>query len=304
MTYLSKTDVSSLHRQQKAVIERQLHITLDACHVKYPQHGKTWRNIAARWDGRVIPSTVAHVDYVPELGKLYVSESPEHKSYFAKCLCTLISRNTPGFCRDEILIAIEEARKRQFPIDIDCDDVLHFGLIATPFYDALYCSGSVNKGRMHEFPELTGMHVNQTMRILRESFPEATIKPQRWDLIGQGSTLADPNAILVTYDPVSRKTVYPNTRIQGAERPYSFTNKCFITAENGTCIPTPVSSQDLRDRFVGQPFATVFNSIRYLYPHSVVEMVYYKARISKDARNDRILLMVDDDMMIMDILIH
>ena len=297
--YTEKTDPSQSHERLARDIERSLHVVIKSLEIAFPQYNETWRNIDDLWTGRVLSGSNSGVVY--ENNIIYISDDVSSPYAFTKSLCLLISKNTPGFCQNELISALEHCRTNRIEIDMSCDDILAFGLASTPFFDAFYCDSTRNRGRIHEYDELMGHGVNETMKILHKNYPKRKIVPEKWDIIeGDRSTGDHFN---VTYDPISGKTVYPQPRLNSMEIPYDFRNRCFITADNGQCIQTPIDTTELRQKFIGRPYASVFNTLRFQFPHTAIEIVYDKARIDRDKRTDRILILVGDDMTVKNIIV-
>lgn len=301
--YTGRSDPTEAHKRLVHDVEKTLHVVIRSLETTFPQYFETWRNIDDLWTGKVLPGSNSGVVY--ENNTVYVSSEVPARYAFTKSLCLIISKNTPGFCQNELITALEHCRKNRIDIDLTCDDILEFGLASTPFFDAFYCDSSRNRGRVHEYDELMGRPVNETMKILHENYPGHTIVPNRWDII-DGATVGGSGGvgrIDVTYDPSSGKTVYPQPRLNSMEIPYDFRNRCFITAENGQCVQTPIDVTPLRRKYVGKAYTDVYNTIRFEYPHTAVELVYNGARIDRDRRGDRLILVVDDDMKISNIIL-
>jgi len=302
--YLGKNEASASHIQMCTDVESTLHRVIHSLETAYPQFQETWRNVNDLWTGRVVPGAGRGVVY--EDGTVYIAENTKPEYAFSKSLCLLIAKNTPGYCQNELLAALDYCRTLRIRVDLTCDDIMKFGLSSTPFFDSFYCDSTLNRGRVHEYDNLIGHDVNTTMKILHENFPEKQIHPVRWDIIESGPNHGEngrDGVLDVTYDSIqSHKTVWPPPRARSMEKPYDFQNRCFMRAENGQCVQTPRTTSDLRRRYVGKPYTTVYNSLRYEFPHTAFELVYFKARIERDERADRILLLVDDDMNVANII--
>lgn len=289
--------VKSTPQQEESIrsIEALITKALAILGAQFP-HEPVWRYATREWTGRVYLGSSLHVaEYDRESGCLRIgldaNGSKEKLALlFTRTLLRLIKTTTgEKRCTSLMLTALETCRENGIAIDLSCDDIKSNSLINTPLYDQKACGETGQDGRQWTFPELIGRPVDEAVEMLRSGYPDMTIKPMAWDTIHTSGSHGLPNStVIVVYDPHSKKVVYPEPHVQSMHPQESLTPHCFMLAEDGGCIGAPRRIPDSWTTLIGKSLGDVTNSLRWEYPHAVVETQPDTAAIDPIRRRDRI----------------
>jgi hypothetical protein len=169
-------------------------------------------------------------------------------------------------------------------------------LINTPYYDYKKCGDTGQDGRRWTFPELIGRDVDDAVRMLRKGYPDLMIRTMAWDMIHtQGSHAYPNNTVIIVFDADSRKVVYPEPHIQSMAPQESLTDQCFRLADNGTCLGAPRRIPQAWNTLIGKSLGDATNSLRWEYPHAVVETIPDTASLDPIRRRDRIRVLFNPE---------
>lgn len=296
-------DTTPQQQQTAARITDQVRRALDLLRSTYPNE-PTWRFAAREWNGRVYVGSRLHIaEYDRETGCLRIGLDTNGSQgslplLFTRCFLRLIKATTgQKRCTDVMLLALETCRDNGIAIDLQCDDIKEHNLTNTPFYDDLRCGTNGQDGRRWTFPELIGRNVDEAVAMLRAGYPRLTIKTMGWDTVHTSGSHADPNnTVIIVYDPWSRKVVYPEPHVQSMGPQESLTDHCFMLSDEGTCLGAPRRVPDAwRTNLIGASLGDATNSLRWEYPHAVVETQPDTAAIEPVRRRDRIRVLFDPE---------
>lgn len=266
-------------------------------------HEPVWKYATREWTGRVYVGSRLHVaEYDRETGCLRIgvdrAGSNEIRDLlFTRTFLEMIKVTTGNKrCTDTMLLALETCRKHGINIDLQCDDIKDNGLINTPYYTEKGCGTDGQDGRQWTFPELIGRQVDDAVTMLRAGYPHLDIRTATWDMMHTTSSYPDPNrAVTIVYDPWSKKVVYPEPHIGSMAAQDSLTGNCFMLAEDGTCIGAPRRVPEAWNTLIGKSLGDATNSLRWEYPHAIVETQPNTASIDPIRRRDRIRVLFDPE---------
>jgi hypothetical protein len=289
--------------QQRATlqyIEQTITTALTILRQEYP-HDPVWKYCQREWRGRVYLGSRLHVaEYQRATGCLTIgldtNGSQDAKALlFTRCFLHMIKATTGDRrCTDTMLTALDTCRDHGIDIDLRCDDIKAMSLIHTPYYDEHGCGDTHQDGRQWTFPELIGRDIDDAIRMLRGGYPDLTIKTMAWDTMHTQGSHANPNqTVILVYDPWSRKVVYPEPHIQSTGPQESLTENCFMLADDGTCQGAPRRIPETWRTLIGKSLGDTTNSLRWEYPHAVVETQPETAAIDPIRRRDRIRVLFD-----------
>lgn len=283
-------------------IERTITKALSIMRRTFPNE-PVWRYCEKEWRGRVFLGTALHVaEYDRASGCLRIgldtNGSRDRRALvFTRCFLILIKSTTGDKrCTDTMLLALDTVRDHGIEIDLECDDIKANSLINTAYYDQKQCGTDGQDGRRWTFPELIGRDVDDAVRMLRQGYPHLMIRTMAWDMIHtQGSHAYPNNTVIIVYDADSRKVVYPEPHIQSMAPQESLTDQCFMLADDGTCKGAPRRVPDQWTVLIGKSLGDATNSLRWEYPHAVVETIPHTAAIDPIRRRDRIRVLFDPE---------
>lgn len=297
------TDTTPQQRRTVQTVTAQIHRALDILRREYP-HEPTWRFAAREWSGRVDVGTRLHVpEYARETGCLRIGLDTNGSHdlvplVFTRCFLALVKATTgQKRCTDTMLVALDTCRKHGIEIDLQCDDIKMYSLTDTPWYDQKGCGTNGQDGRRWTFPELIGRRVDDAVAMLRAGYPHLQIRTMSWDTIHTSGSHGDPNnTVIIVVDPWSKKVVYPEPHVQSMGPQESLTDHCFMLSDEGTCLGAPRRVPDLwRTNLIGASLGDATNSLRWEYPHAVVETQPETAAIDPIRRRDRIRVLFDPE---------
>jgi len=181
--------------------------------------------------------------------------------------------------------------------DLSCADIRDYGLMATPYYDAKGCGSDGQDGRHWTFPELIGRDIDDAITMLRSGYPDLHIRTMTWDTVHtQGSWSSPESTVVIVYDPWSRKVVFPEPHVQSLAPQDGLTQNCFFVSDEGICIGAPRRIPAEWTTLIGKSLGDVTNSLRWTYPHAVVETQPITAPIPRGTRRrDRIRVLFDPE---------
>jgi len=295
-------DSTPQQRQTLLTIEANITKALGVLRAQFP-HEPVWKYASREWTGRVYLGSRLHIaEYDRETGCLRVgldANGSEDKVplLFTRSFLRLVKATTgEKRCTDTMLTALEVCRENGIEIDLQCDDIKEHSLINTPFYDQKACGETGQDGRQWTFPELIGRPVDDAVQMLRRGYPDMTIKPMAWDTIHTSGSHGTPNStVIVVYDPWSKKVVYPEPHVQSMHPQESLTPHCFMTSDDGACIGAPRRIPDSWSVLIGKSLGDATNSLRWEYPHAVVETQPDTAAIDPIRRRDRIRVLFNPE---------
>jgi len=201
-------------------------------------------------------------------------------------------------CLHELRTTLDRAHQLEIPVELSCDDIRENGLHDSTWADDRTCSGSAESGRRMTFPEVLGRTVDEAISMLRRGYPTHHIVARRWDMM---STEPIPDSyrpnetIILHYDPVSRKIVLPEPRLGSMAVMHGIDQHCFMLPEEGRCIGAPARRPESWDRLIGGLLIDANDTLRFHYPHAVVETVPKTARLDPTHRRDRIRVLFDPE---------
>lgn len=291
--------------QQRATIHRlsaKLTRALRLLRDTYP-HDPIWRHAAREWRGHAYVGSQLHVaDYNRYTGCLRVGvdtngSRDKQALLFTRAFLHLV-KGTSGAtrCTDTMLTALETLQQHGFEIDMSCDDIKAMGLTGSRYYDDAKCGADGQDGRRWTFPELIGRDIDDAVSMLRRGYPDLHIRAVEWGMISDSGSYASPNTtVVIIYDPVSRKVVYPEPHLASMPPQESLTPNCFMLSDQGTCLGAPRRIPASWSVLVGKSLGDATNSLRWEYPHAVVETQPENAPIPEIRRRDRIRVLFDPE---------
>ena len=266
-------------------------------------HEPVWKHVTREWRGHVYVGSSLHLaEYSPQTGCLRVGVDTNGSNdmralLFTRCFLRLI-KETSGYktCTDTMLTALDTIQQHGIEIDLRCDDIKDNSLINTPYYDATRCGTDAQDHRRWTFPELIGRTIADAVSMLRRGYPELTIHAVEWGMISDSGSYASPNTtVIIIYDPVSQKVVYPEPHLASMPPQESLTPNCFMLSDQGSCLGAPRRVPSSWDALIGTPLDDATNTLRYEYPHAVVETQPHTAPIAPIRRRDRIRVLFDPE---------
>jgi hypothetical protein len=241
-------------------------------------------------------------EYSKETGCLTIgvdtNGSPDKQALlFTRAFLHLVKGTTGAKkCTDTMLSALETLRDRGFSIDMSCDDIKAMGLTASRYYDDAKCGADGQDGRRWTFPELIGRDIDDAVPMLRRGYPDLHIHAVEWGTIYTSGSYASPNnTVVIVYDPVSRKVVFPEPHLASMPPQESLTPNCFMLSDDGTCLGAPRRIPSSWQQLIGKSLGDATNSLRWEYPHAVVETQPNTAPIPRIRRRDRIRVLFDPE---------
>ena len=298
------TDSTPQQRKTLATLETRVSYVFQTLRREHP-YEKVWQHILKNWNGRVHLGSYTHVpEYSNETGCLVIgldtNGSPDLIPRLTARLLMKIVRETLGNvgCMEELRQTLDRAHRLEIPVELSCDDIRENGLHDSTWADDRKCSGLSESGRRMTFPEILGRSVADAMTMLRRGYPNHHIVARRWDMMAT-EPIPDnyrPNeTIILHYDPVSQKVVLPEPRIGSMAVMYGTQQHCFMLPEEGTCIGPPSRRPKTWDRLIGGLLIDANDTLRFQYPHAVIETIPKTARLDPTHRRDRIRVLFDPE---------
>jgi hypothetical protein len=296
--------VDTTQQQQATLgyIEQTMSKALTVLRQQYP-HDPVWKKATTEWRGRVYLGSRLHVaEYQRSTGCLTIGldtngSQDARALLFTRCFLRLVKETTGSTrCTESMLVALDTCRDHGIEIDLRCDDIKEMSLINTPYYDDKQCGEAHQDGRQWTFPELIGRDIDDAVNMLRAGYPDLAIKTMAWDTMHTQGSHGNPNqTVIIVYDPWSRKVVYPEPHIQSTGPQESLTENCFMVADDGTCRGAPRRIPETWRTLIGKSLGDATNSLRWEYPHAVVETSPDTAAIDPVRRRDRIRVLFDPE---------
>lgn len=261
-----------------------------------------WGAVTRHWDGHVRLGTRHLVPgFVPRQGCLSIgldsNGSPDkHWRAVCRCICVLIrSVSTP--CAPDIDRALTYAETTlQFTIDLSCDDIREYGLIRKPWYGNMNCEKTHDR-RRPTFEELLGRDVDEAKAMVRDAYPDVHVVVRHWDLIGESASYdlhAEKETLVIHYDVKSNKVVLPTPQFASAQTMNGVYGNCFLMPDEGRCKGAPRIAPDASwDAMIGGLLTDVVDTMRFNYPHAVVEARPVTYGEPSVRRRDRIQVLFD-----------
>ena len=263
-----------------------------------------WRTVLDHWDRRLRLGTRHLVPvYVPDVagtGCLSVGLDANGSidmrwRIFGRCAAVLL-RNLSRPCTEYIDKALTYAQTTLgFRIDLSCDDYREFGLIRKEWYTNARCDVT-HDARRGTFEELVGRPVDDAIEMVRAAYPDLHVVVRHWDLLGESASYdlhAEKETLVIHIDPVSNKVVLPEPQLASLQTVSSATGHCFLLPDEGTCKGVPRVADGAWTPLIGQLITDAVDTLRFNYPHAVVEASPVTWRIPPVRRRDRIRVLFD-----------
>jgi hypothetical protein len=299
--FIEKTEVTPQQRASLGVVETKLHTLLLAMRTAQPDE-LVWFRILKTWDGQLrLGSRLLTPSYTPETGRLTLGldadGSPTRLDRgVLRCLNELVVKTAarPN-CTPLVRQAVEAAEEMGIRVDLTCDDFREYGLLASSYYTAAGCTLTHDR-RRPSFEELLGRNVDEAAEMVKTTYPDMHIALRKWDLIGAASSYdlhAEKETLIIYYDDVSKKVVLPEPRLASVQAPNGVDDHCFMMPDEGRCLGAPRVVQKDWDALIGGLVSDVADSLRFEYPHAVVEVSPVTYKIPPTRRMDRIRVSFD-----------
>jgi len=296
------TKVTPEQQRTLDILGRRVMTVFQTLFKEYP-YEKAWQHILKNWNGRVLLGSYTHVpEYANETGCLSIGLDSNGSQDIiprltARVLMKMV-RETLGNvgCIDELRTTLDRAHKLEIPVELSCDDIRENGLHDSTWADDRHCSGLTESGRRMTFPELLGRKVSDAVAMVKRGYPYHHVVTRRWDLMVT-EPVPDgyrPNeTVVIHYDPHSGKVVLPEPQLASMEVMHGVRQNCFILPEEGECIGAPARRPKTWDRLIGSLLIDANDTLRFQYPHAVIETMPNTARIEPTQRRDRIRVLFD-----------
>lgn len=269
-------------------------------------HEPTWHMILTRWRRKVYLGTARlHVpEYTPLTGCLTLGLDANGSRdmvprLFGRCLMTLVKESIGNSaCSQQMRTALEHALEIGIEVDLSCDDIKEFGLVRHPLYKKKRCHTDAYDRRRATFEELLGRDVDDAVRMMRRGYPDLHIVTRPWDLLHQAATYdmhPEKETLIISYDMKSNKVVLPEPRITSLQNMEGADGACFLLPdEDGArCLGAPRIAPKEWDQLLGQNLMNATDSLRFKYPHAMVQTHPDTYGIPPTKRRDRIRVVYD-----------
>lgn len=305
--FVEKTEQTEYQRHALISIQGRLHAILTSMRTAQPDE-PVWYRLLKTWDGSVrLGTRYLDPSYTPETGRLSIGldshGSPtKHDRAVLRLLNTLITKTTAApQCTVLVRQAVEHAESMGVRVDLTCDDFREFGLLASQYYTAAGCGGTHHDRRRASFEELLGRHVDDATAMVKAAYPDLHISLRKWDLIGGAGTYdvhPENETLVIYYDDVSKKVVLPEPRLASVQQMDGVENHCFMLPDDGMCLGAPRvvhPDRDQWDALIGKLVTDVNDTLKFRYPHAVVETSPINYKIPPIRRLDRIRVSFDPE---------
>jgi hypothetical protein len=292
-------------QQTLGVLERQLKQLFTHLRDREP-HDPTWTLINQYWRGRVfLGDTVNVPSYAKETGCMSIGlDSNGSKDVLprllGRCIMVLVKGTIAvSACAQQMRIALEAAEGLGMTVDLSCDDIKEFGLTQTKWYVDKRCGTDAFDGRRWTFEELLGRDVDSAADMFQQAYPDSHVVIRPWDMMHQAAVYdAHPTkeTVVISYDAKSRKVVLPEPQISSMQIMSGVKGHCFMLPEEegARCIGAPRTAHpEWQTKLVGKNLMDVTDSLRFNYPHALVETVPNTWGIPPVKRRDRIRVLFD-----------
>lgn len=268
----------------------------------YP-NGKVWGYVLGRWDGRVLLGSQRHVpEYVPETGCLVIGLDADGSRDLiprltARLLAevTMVTAGNRG-CVDELQQVLDVARRADVPLEMSCDDIRQFGLTDSTWWADKHCGDSQAENRQMSFAELVGRDLDEGVALLRKTYPHLLVATRRWDMLDyapQYGAASPSETVIVWYEARSNKIVLPEPHLASMENWTGPRQHCFRHPEHGQCIGVPARVDPRWDQLKGKLLTDAHDTLKWTYPHALIEAVPTTYRPPRTHRRDRIRVVFD-----------
>jgi len=258
------------------------------------------------WRGRVYLGSTLHVPrYASETGCLTLGLDTNGSldmlpRLLARCILTLVKESLDNAnCATQMRQAIEAAESIGLEVDLSCDDIKEYGLVTTQWYEDKRCGTDAYDRRRWTFEELLGRDVDDAVTMMRQGYPDLHVVTRPWDMLHQAGTYdlhPEKETVVISYDMKSNKVVLPEPRITTMQNMEGSKGHCFILPEESgaRCLGAPrkVSGGEW-DALIGKNLMDATDSLRFNYPHAMVETVPNTYGIPPTKRRDRIRVLFD-----------
>jgi hypothetical protein len=294
-------DITPLQASTRAVLQQNALRLASHMRTKFPRE-IAWRRLWMLWNKTVALGTVKNrAEFDVESGCLIVgipADGGHLPTLHARVFLAMSSGASGGrVCGDlHTTLLVEATDVLGFPVSLDCDDVVEFGMIRPGAKECTGCQwGPGAPSNCHEqrkvWPELVGRPLRQVLSILKR-----TGKPVE---ISTGDSMYErplaQDVLRVVYDAKTGLVTSPAPR-EGVVPPPTSDSACFIkpdAASRTGCLGSPVIPPSSWSKFVGQFLPDVVDILRMTYPHATIEPLPNNARVSPDFREDRIRVRFD-----------
>ena len=258
-------------------------------------HESAWKNLKDSWNGEVVLNTTPfRAEYEPEYGCLSIgvprTGAPYQLPLLTARLLLTMSRVASGGrrCTDLHNMMLGEVKNTLgIPVEVGCDDIQLYSLMNTPWRN-----DACEQERL-EWPELVGSRVDLVVRYFDRYHPDKRVEIFPWDSLN--AQPAAPDVIRITYETRSRKVVNPAPHIGTANIPF-LDGSCFSRVDSEStvrCIGAPRVPPQVWGQLIGKSVIDAVDSLRFKYPHAVIEATPTSASIPTDRRQDRIRVWFD-----------
>lgn len=265
---------------------------------------KTWKVVLEQWNGKILLGTRLHVPmYKRETGCITIGLGSNGSMDLIPRLvgrCILrITKETVGNsnCSQMARVAIDKAIDLGIDIDLSCDDIKEYSMVDTPWYSKKRCDTDAYDKRRWTFEELIGRDVDDAVEMLRNGYPDLHIVLRKWDMLHQTGTYdvhPEKETVVISYDMKSNKVVLPEPRITSMQNMDGIEGHCFGKPDDDQrCIGAPMRTASSWDGLIGKLLADVTDTLRFHYPHAVVETTPNTYAIPPTRRRDRIRVLFD-----------
>jgi hypothetical protein len=298
-----RTRATPPQRETLQTLENQLQ-TLIRYLRKIEPFEPAWALIAQQWRGRVFLGNRLNVpSYSKESGCMTIGlDSNGSRDIFprllGRCILTMVKESIQSSaCAQQMRRAIEVAETDlAMKVDLSCDDVKEFGLVQTKWYKAKQCDSKTYDKRRWTFEELLGHDVDEAVNMFREVYPDLHIVLRSWDTLHEAGTFdlhPEKETVVISYDLKTNKVVLPEPRITTMQNMDGVEGHCFMLPEEGRCMGAPGTMPDEWQILIGKNLMDATDSLRFNYPHALVETVPNTYGLSPIKRRDRIRVLFD-----------
>jgi len=281
-------------------VEADLH-TLFAQLIRTQPSVSTWTTVMDLWDRRLRLGTKHLVPvFVPDVGCLSVGldangSADKRWRAFSRCVCVVL-RHLSSPCAQTIDAALTFAETELgFTVDLSCDDFREYGLIRKAWYSNARCATTTD-ARRGTFEELLGRDIDAAMDMIRAAYPDLHVVTRQWDLIGDAASYdlhAEKETLVVYVDRVSNKVVLPEPQLASLQTMNGVRGNCFLLPDEGNCRGAPRVADGSWEPLIGRLVTDAVDTLRFNYPHAVVEASPVSWGIPPIRRRDRIRVLFD-----------
>ena len=299
------TRVTPVQQQTLDGLERHLKRLVEHLRSSDP-YEPTWALLEQQWRGRVFLGNMVNVpSYAKETGCMSIGlDSNGSKDVLprllGRCIMVLVKETIQvSACAQQMRKALEAAEGMGLKVDLSCDDIKEYGLVQTKWYNEKRCGTDAQDGRRWTFEELLGRDVDDAVDMFRRAYPDMHIVTRPWDMLHQAGTYdlhPEKETVVISYDAKSNKVVLPEPQISSMQPMDGVKGHCFMLPEEKgmRCLGAPrLAHPEWQTKLVGKNLMDATDSLRFNYPHALVETVPNTWGIPPVKRRDRIRVLFD-----------